>query len=217
MSELITVLEYIGTVAFALSGALVAMGAGLDIFGVLFVGMITAVGGGITRDLLLGIHPPTIFINYHICLIAIAVSIIIFIIAYTHKRKFLEMRHKIEHVNNFFDALGLAAFSVTGAEVAFTHNFADNVFIVVVVGMITGVGGGVLRDVIINTTPYVFKKHIYALASIFGSLLYYILRTTLDNGIVVSFVPMVSVVIIRMLAAKYRWSLPKVKFDKEDK
>ena len=88
MTELIKILEFIGTVAFALSGALVAIGANLDIFGVLFVGCITAVGGGITRDLLLGIHPPTIFLNYHIILIAMAVSIAIFVVEYINRRRF---------------------------------------------------------------------------------------------------------------------------------
>ena len=215
MTELIKILEFIGTVAFALSGALVAIGANLDIFGVLFVGCITAVGGGITRDLLLGIHPPTIFLNYHIILIAMAVSIAIFVVAYINRRRFSAIRTKIEQINNFFDALGLAAFSVTGAEVAFTHGYDDNIFIVVFVGMITGVGGGIIRDIIIGTTPYVFKKHIYALASIFGSVVYYAMRILLDNSPIVSLVPMLLVIAVRMLATKYRWSLPKIQI-KED-
>ena len=215
MTELITLFELIGTVAFALSGALVAIGANLDIFGVVFVGCVTAVGGGITRDLLLGIHPPTIFLNYHICLVAMAVSIVIFIVAYVYKRQFTAIRSKLEHINTFFDAVGLAAFTVTGSEVAFTHGFADNAFIVIFVGMITGVGGGIIRDIIIHTTPYVFKKHVYALASIFGSLVYFVLRINLDNAPVVSVVPMVLIVVIRMLAAKYRWSLPRIKMEIE--
>ena len=210
MNELIALFEFIGTVAFALSGALIAIGANLDIFGVVFVGCITAVGGGITRDLLLGIHPPTIFLNYHICLVAMAVSIVIFIIAYVYKRQFAAIRSKLEYINTFFDAVGLAAFTLTGSEVAFTHGFSDNAFIVIFVGMITGVGGGIIRDIIIHTTPYVFKKHVYALASILGSLVYFLLKINLGNSPIVSVVPMVLVVVVRMLAARYRWSLPRV-------
>ncbi len=213
MTEFIKFLEIIGTIAFALSGALVAIGANLDIFGVVFVGCITAVGGGVTRDLLIGIHPPMIFENYLICVIAVTVSVAIFIVAYINRRRFSEVRIRLEKVNNFFDAVGLAAFSVTGAEVAFTHGFEDNVLIVIFVGMITGVGGGIFRDIITDTTPYVFKKHIYALASIFGSLMYYVLRICFDNIPIVSLVPMISVIVIRMLATKYHWSLPKVQLE----
>ena len=139
-----------------------------------------------------------------------AVSIVIFIIAYVYKRQFAAIRSKLEYINTFFDAVGLAAFTLTGSEVAFTHGFSDNAFIVIFVGMITGVGGGIIRDIIIHTTPYVFKKHVYALASILGSLVYFLLKINLDNSPIVSVVPMVLVVVVRMLAARYRWSLPRV-------
>lgn len=208
-------MEIIGTIAFAVSGALVAIGANLDMFGVVFVGCITAVGGGIVRDILLGINPPTIFLNYHVCFIAMVVSVIVFVIAYINRQKFNYFRMKIEHVNNFFDAIGLAAFSVTGAEVGYIHDFSDNGFIIVMIGMITGVGGGIFRDILTDTTPYVFKKHIYALASISGSLLYFILRKYFDNIPLVSVLAMLLVMAIRMLATKYCWSLPKIELEDE--
>jgi len=104
----------------------------------------------------------------------------------------------------------LAAFSATGAEVGFIQGYSDNALIIVIAGMITGVGGGIMRDILIDTTPYVFKKHIYALASVFGSLLYYFLRQFLDNISLASALAMLSVIIIRILATKYCWSLPKV-------
>ncbi len=215
MAEIIKTLEIIGTIAFAVSGALIAVGTSLDIFGVVFVGCITAVGGGIVRDLLLGITPPGIFSSFHICLIAMITAIAVFIIAYISRTKFSTFKTKIEHINNFFDAVGLAAFSVTGAEVGFTHGFSDNAFIIIVIGMITGVGGGIFRDILINTTPYVFKKHIYALASIFGSTLYFILRTCIDNIPLASVLSMLSVVLIRLLATKYCWNLPKVHIESD--
>lgn len=215
MTEIIKVLEMLGTTAFAISGALVAIGANLDLFGVIFVGCITAVGGGIVRDLLLGITPPYIFSNYYICFIAMAVSVVVFIIAYINRKKFESFRLKTEHINNFFDAVGLAAFSVTGAEVGFAHGFSDNGFIIVVIGMITGIGGGIFRDILTDTTPYVFKKHIYAIASILGSLTYFILRICFYNISLASVIAMLLVVIIRLLATKYRWSLPKIHLEDE--
>lgn len=216
MTEIIKTLEIIGTVAFAVSGALIAIGARLDIFGVVFIGCTTAFGGGIIRDLILGINPPTVFRSYHMCLLAALVSIIVFVISYVERHKFTAFRHRIEQANNFFDALGLAAFSVIGAEIGFANGFADNCFIIVMLGMITGVGGGIVRDVLTDTTPYVFKKHVYALASIGGSLLYFVLRTYVGDSPYVSLAPMLLVISVRMLAAKYRWSLPKIHLDDEE-
>lgn len=211
-SEIVmAVLEIIGTISFAVSGAFVAIKAKLDLFGVLFIGVITAVGGGIVRDVLIGRFPAAVFTRFHIFVIAAVAALIVFVIAYVHRQKFYVMQVKVEHVNNFFDAVGLAAFSVMGTEVAFTGAFSDNMFLAVVLGTLTGVGGGIFRDILTDTTPYIFKKHIYALASIFGSIVYYLLRRYADNLIVASVASMLLIVILRMLAAKYRWSLPKVK------
>lgn len=209
MTEFIKILEIIGTMAFSISGALIACSAGLDIFGVVFVGCITAFGGGILRDILLGITPPTVFSNYLMFLIAVISALGVFIIAYINKDKFSILKSKIDYVNNFFDAVGLAAFSVTGAQVGLSAG--HNALIVVIVGMITGVGGGIMRDIMIDTTPYVFKKHIYALASVWGSWFYYILRQYIDSVSITSAMAMLSVIAIRMAATKFRWSLPKVK------
>lgn len=210
MTDFIKIMEFVGTVAFAVSGALVAIDANLDLFGVIFVACITAVGGGILRDMLLGVHPPFIFQNYHLCLVAVAVASIVFIIAYFKKKEFQKFRFRIESINNIFDAFGLAAFTVTGAGVAYSAGFGGSGFTVVAIGMITGVGGGIFRDIITNTTPYVFKKHIYAIASILGSILYYVCRAlAMTEGWTVA-LPVVLVVGIRILATKYRWSLPKI-------
>ncbi len=210
MNEIMKVLEIIGTVAFAVSGALVAIGASLDIFGVIFVGCITAVGGGILRDILLGINPPAIFNNLPVFLIALITTVIVFIIAYINRKRFNVFRMKIEYANNFFDAIGLAAFSVIGSEVGYLNGFSGNGFIIIVIGMITGIGGGIFRDILTDTTPYVFKKHIYAIAAISGSFLYFILRIYIENISISSVLSMLIVFVIRMLATKYRWSLPKI-------
>lgn len=207
-------LEIIGTISFAVSGAVVAIRAKLDIFGVSFIGSVTAVGGGIVRDLLLGKNPPSIFLNFYIFIISVTTSIIVFIVTYIYRRRFSELSEKIEYINNFYDAVGLAAFSVMGTEVAFVNGVGNNMFFAVTLGTLTGIGGGIFRDIMTDTTPFVFKKHIYALASIAGSCMYYILRVNFDNILVTSFVSMLFVFTIRMLATKYCWSLPKVQIDK---
>ena len=209
-SEIILlILEIVGTVAFAVSGAFVAVKAKLDLFGVLFIGCITAVGGGITRDILIGQTPPAIFSNLYVLLIAAITSLTVFVIAYVMHRKFLVAYERIEPIQNVFDAFGLAAFSVMGTELAFVHGLQENAILAVLLGLLTGVGGGVLRDVMTSTTPYIFKKHIYAIASILGALIYYVMRLNMDDTLLPSVVAMVLVVCVRLLAAKYRWSLPK--------
>ncbi|MBR5157499.1 MAG: trimeric intracellular cation channel family protein [Clostridia bacterium] len=210
MTEIIKAMEIIGTVAFALSGSLVAISSGLDIFGVVFLACITAFGGGAVRDILLGINPPAIFTDFKIFIVAMIVAVLIFIIAYIFKAKFYLFKTKIEVVNNIFDAIGLSAFVVMGSEVACLNGFLDNGFIVVFCGMITGVGGGIFRDVLIDTTPYVFKKHVYAMAAIMGGVLYFVLRKYTQNIQLASLLSMLLVFVIRMLATKYRWSLPKI-------
>lgn len=215
-SEIILlVLEIIGTVAFAVSGAFAAIKAKLDIFGVLFIGCITAVGGGITRDLLIGDTPPRIFDNLHILAIAATSALVVFVAAYLSRKQFLVTYEHFEPVQNVFDAFGLAAFSVTGTEIAFTSGLAENPVLAILLGVLTGVGGGVFRDVLTSTTPYIFKKHVYALASIGGASVYYVMRSFVETEtpLVPSLIAMVLVVVVRLLAAKYRWSLPKVNLE----
>ena len=206
---MLLVLEIIGTVAFAVSGAFVAIKAKLDVFGVLFIGCITAVGGGITRDILIGRTPPAIFSNLYILLIAALSSAIVFLIARSMHKKFVYAYEKTEPIQNVFDAFGLAAFSVMGTEIAFLYGQWENAVLAVLLGVLTGVGGGVLRDVLTSTTPYIFKKHVYALASIAGATVYYVMRLFIEETLVPSIVAMGLVVVLRLLAAKYRWSLPK--------
>lgn len=207
------IMEVIGTIAFAVSGALIAISASLDLFGVTFIGCITAVGGGIMRDILIGKYPPSIFNNTEILLIAALTAIVVFVIAYINADHFRVFKEKIERINNIFDAIGLAAFSVTGTEVAFTSGLGDKFTFSVLMGMLTGVGGGIVRDILVTKAPYVLKKHIYALASIFGSVLYYFIRVYTNNTVAGTVISMLSVFIIRMLATKYLWKLPKIKIE----
>lgn len=217
LQPILSVLEIIGTISFAVSGAFVALRSKLDIFGVLFIGCITAVGGGMLRDILIGVTPPAIFSNLYVILIAALSALAVFIFAYFYKDKFFAVSAKIEHVNNFFDALGLAAFSVMGTEIAFVQGLAENIPLSILLGMLTGVGGGMIRDVLTNSTPYIFKKHVYALASIGGAGLYFGLRFVFLSTVAPTLLAMAFVLVVRMLATKYRWSLPKIQFDETKK
>lgn len=207
---LMLVMELLGTVAFAVSGTLVAAAAGLDLFGVLTVGTITAVGGGIIRDIIIGQIPPTIFSKPEILVLVLVTSLAVFIVAFINSKKIKDLSLKIERINIFFDALGLAAFSVTGVEVTCAAGHSDNAVLAVVLGVITGVGGGVLRDVLVNEKPYILVKHIYAVASLVGAMVYYLVGIYFGNELIGTIVSMLLTITIRMLAAKFRWNLPKV-------
>ncbi len=217
MTHIISIMEIIGTIAFALSGSLVAISSGLDVFGVVFLACITAFGGGIVRDIILGISPPAIFNDFPIFLVSLVVAVLTFIIAYIYRKSFNSFRMKIEYINNVFDAVGLSAFVVMGSEICCSNGFINNGFVVVFAGTITGIGGGIFRDVLIDTTPYVFKKHVYAMAAIIGGILYYILRKYTQNVNLSSVLSMMLIFAIRMLATKYRWSLPKIHINDDEK
>ncbi len=206
------ILEIIGTISFAVSGALVGVRARLDIFGVVFVGVITAFGGGIVRDLLIGRIPPAVFGNTYMIALAVVSALVVFVVSYINGYKFKELNEKIERINNIFDAIGLAAFSAMGTEIALNAGYSENLVFSVTLGMLTGIGGGIMRDIMTDTTPFVFKKHVYAVASLIGSLIYYWLRQGNNNIIVVSVLAMTIIFSIRMLATEYRWSLPKVDY-----
>ena len=208
-TTIIYIMELIGTIAFAISGALIAVRRNLDLFGVVLVGCITAVGGGIMRDLFLGKFPPNIFSNVIVLIIAAITAIVVFVISYFNANKFESFEKRIESINNFFDAVGLATFSAIGTEMACELGFSDMAIFSISMGLLTGIGGGIIRDILVDSTPYVLEKHIYALASIIGSTIYYIIRIN-GNKIVALIVSIPIIVIIRLLAAKYHWKLPKI-------
>ena len=210
----ITVMEIIGTVAFALSGSIIAARYSLDLFGVILVGCVTAVCGGMLRDIILGQLPPAVFSNKALLAVAATTSLLVFIVFYFNSKSFEKLEQRIESVNILFDAIGLAAFSITGMEVAFGTKNGENALLVISMGVITGIGGGIVRDVLVDKIPYVLKKHIYALASIIGCIVYYIVRQ--NGGKMIGMLVAIPVmIIIRLLAARYHWKLPKIKIEKQ--
>lgn len=211
------VLETIGVIAFALSGAITAIKRELDFFGVIVMGVITAMGGGLIRDVLIGIVPPSLFYSYKYVLLAFIASFLTFVVAYfANKKKYSLKVDVINFINNIFDAVGLGTFSVLGVGVAISAGYKENVFLCVTLGLLTGVGGGALRDIMSRSIPFIFTKRIYAVASIVGCLIYYYM-TVCGIGYILSYVvPIVVTFALRMFATVFRWSLPKIHIETEN-
>ncbi len=200
-------LELIGTIAFAISGAVVGIQKKMDIFGVAILAMTTAVGGGIIRDIILNITPPAAFRDPFFTLSSIAVGIFTFV---TVKHHFLP-RNRVfyELLLRTMDSIGLGLFTVTGVGTAYMSGSDSNVYLAVFVGVITGVGGGIIRDIFAGNTPYVLVKHFYACASLTGAIICAICWPVMDP-VLSMLIGAGLVFVLRMLAAHYRWSLPKI-------
>lgn len=216
IQEIITyVMEIIGTIAFAASGAMVGIRKKMDIFGICVLGLVTAVGGGMIRDVILGIVPPNVFRNPDYAFVAVVTSVIVFITVYM-KREVMDGNFKIiyDKLMLIMDSVGLAIFTVVGVNTGIQQGYVESLFLLTFVGTITGVGGGLLRDVMAGEPPYIFVKHIYACASIVGSMVcVYMYRSF---GAVEAMVVSSLVVLgIRYLAAHYRWNLPHINFQEE--
>ncbi|MFI3257445.1 MAG: trimeric intracellular cation channel family protein [Spirochaetales bacterium] len=208
MTTIIFILEIIGTVAFSFSGAVTGIKKKLDIFGVCFLGVTTAVGGGIIRDVCLGNVPPMIFKNYIYVVIAFGCSAFIFFIIFFTKNRYITNK-KIDTVITVFDSLGLGIFTVNGMNVVLLHSGDYNAFLVVFVGLCTGIGGGILRDTLVNDIPIIFRKKVYALAGLIGSIPYYILYTQTHIHYIFSMIFCVAVIVFfRLLSLKNQWNLP---------
>ncbi len=211
MGILIFVFEIIGTVAFAVSGAMTGLKKKMDIFGVMILGVITAVGGGVIRDLILGITPPGMFGQPVYAVVATVTAVITFLPAV---RRLLTKNQRVhDFVLLILDSLGLGVFTVVGIQTAYRASSGYGAFLIVFVGVITGVGGGVLRDVLAGERPYIFVKHIYASASIAGAIACVILWRFNSTAAVI--VGAVLIFVIRLLAAHFRWSLPKAEIEQE--
>ena len=213
-SELfIFLLEIVGTIAFASSGAMLGIRKNMDIFGVNVLGITTAVGGGCVRDLLLGIHPPKMFQNFAYVGTAILTSCLLFVVFFI-KKELLESTflERYERVMSALDAVGLGIFTVMGIRTAMDleGSHFDHWFLLVFVGVATGIGGGMIRDVMAVETTFVFIKHVYACAALIGAFLYiFLCRAVPDIGAML--VSSITVVAVRLLAAHYRWNLPRIR------
>ena len=197
MIDFITLCDYVGTFAFAISGIRLASAKKFDWFGAYVVGVVTAVGGGTIRDVLLNATP---FWMLQLSYLVISGLALLFVLVF---------RKYVVRLNNtffIFDAIGLGLFAVVG--IAKTLDFGFPMWVAVVMGTITGAFGGMMRDILINEEPLIFRKDIYALACVFGGLIYY-LCTCFELPLpLTQFVSAASVFIARVVAVKYREKLP---------
>jgi uncharacterized membrane protein YeiH len=197
----IYVLDLFGTVAFAITGAFKAIEKKFDIVGILVLATITGVAGGTIRDVILGRIPNSIADPTYI-VATIASGIIIF---------FLYSRLK-KHWNLFlkFDAIGLGVFTIIGATFAY-NVFGLNFLAILLAGILTAAGGGILRDIFVNQVPIVFVKEFYLSASFIGIVIFSIILYFTEDIYYATIVGIILTTSLRLIAIKYNWNLPKVK------
>lgn len=191
-------LDILGTIAFAISGALVAMNKKFDPFGVFIIAFVTAVGGGTLRDVLIGSHPVTWMSNtmyFFVIVIAVIITIL--------------FRKKLKHLSKpmfLFDSIGLGIFTIIGTEIGINADFHP--IISIALGTMSAAFGGVIRDILCNEIPVIFRKEIYATACIFGAMTFIVLH---NLNIPESFIYISTaciVIAIRLVAVKFQLSLP---------
>ncbi len=205
MNIVLLIFEIIGTVAFSVSGVLSALHRKMDLLGVVFMGLITSVGGGVLRDLLLGQMPPRAFLDPTYAIIAIITSLLVFIV---FKIKWLKS-DAVSHAKLLLimDSIGLAVFTIVGIEVS-QNVYGFNLLLNLFMGVVTAVGGGVMRDACSCQIPYIFTKHFYASASIIGAVLYIVLNL-FTEPLIAGLLGIFSIFLLRILASKFMWNLPK--------
>lgn len=198
----IYILDLFGTMAFAVTGAFKAIENKADIVGIVILATITGVAGGTIRDIVLGKFPPNSIIDPSYVIITVSTGLVLF---------FLYLKLK-KHWNVFlkFDAIGLGVFTVIGATFAY-NIFGLNFLAMVLAGMLTAVGGGILRDVFVNQVPIVFVKEMYASASFVGVVVFYFILLVGADLYIASIVGISITTGLRLIAMKYNWNLPKVR------
>ena len=202
------VLELIGIASSAISGTMVAIEKKCDVFGVVFLAMITALGGGVLRDTMIGHLPPRMFTSYAYIVTALFFSLAVFMTALRHHERYHAAKDRLDHVNNWFDAIGLATFTVAGVDLTIAAIGMDAPLTPILLGMVTGTGGGVLRDVLTGTMPRLLYKRIYALASLAGSVLYYLLLRFGLPSVLGAALCIALIISLRFFATKYHWNMP---------
>lgn len=197
---LFTFIEILGTLAFAISGIRLASAKRFDWFGAYVVGFTTAIGGGTLRDLMLSLTPFWMLDSTYLVITAFALAIVIVL-----------GRYLIRLNNTFFifDAIGLGLFTVVGIEKTLAAGFP--LWVGIIMGTITGAAGGVLRDILINEEPLIFRKEIYALACVFGGVVFGVCQHLQLGTNMIEVATALSVIVVRIIAVHYGLKLPILK------
>ncbi|WP_047547233.1 trimeric intracellular cation channel family protein [Psychroserpens sp. Hel_I_66] len=199
------VIDILGTIAFAISGVLVALNKRMDPFGVLIIAFVTAVGGGTLRDVMIGIEPVSWMRNMTYVYVIIGTTIFAVL-----------LRNKINYLRTslfLFDTIGIGLYTVVGIETGLVAGLHP--IICIALGTMTACFGGVIRDILCNEIPVVFRKEIYATACILGGLTYFLLRKFMADTNFIFVIAGVIVIVVRLIAVKFKISLPSLYKEEE--
>ncbi len=209
-SLIMVIIENVGLIAFAISGAVVAAKKDMDLFGINLMALVTATGGGLIRDIIIDRIPPVMFVNPSLTIITLITANIAFVVMYLKKPMPKGITPVYDKLLFWLDTLGLAAFTVDGAFAGIYSDYSDNLFLVAFLGVITGIGGGLIRDVLADKVPYVLVKHVYAIACIAGAAVTVVLWKFTGSELISSICGFSTIVLLRFLAMHFEWNLPTV-------
>ncbi|MBQ7353879.1 MAG: TRIC cation channel family protein [Clostridia bacterium] len=209
MNIFLTIIQYVGAVSFTISATIYAIQKRADIIGALVFSLLTCFGGGAIRDIAIGQLPPLILVDkdmHFLALVSICVCLVCYHFGFIKKIGRFADRHQHSFLIEFTDSIGLASFVVSGLEVAIEYEKTGFV-ILVFAGCITGVGGGILRDICSAEIPSVFRKHIYLIPVVIASIFFALTYNKIPE-ILSLIITIVIIILIRMLAFKFKWNLP---------
>ncbi len=209
MNWFIVLIEMMGTVAFAISGVVVAKKSHMDIFGAIVLGCVSAVGGGVIRDLILGNTPPQMFVDPSYVFCAFVTSVVMFIVMYRPNSYLLDHKSLTNRILNITDSLGLAMFVFVGCRTAIQSGYELNLFLCTFVGTVTGIGGGILRDIFAGQIPLIMRERVYGVAAVAGAMVYMYSQIVMSE-FVAMIVCLVTTLTIRYLAIHFSWHLPRL-------
>ncbi|HUH51084.1 MAG TPA: trimeric intracellular cation channel family protein [Flavobacterium sp.] len=193
-------LEMLGTIAFAFSGALAGFNKRMDIFGIFVVAFVTAMGGGMLRDVLIG-NTPVVWMRDLTYLVVVTFGTIV---ALVFRKKLIYLRLSLF----LFDAIGLGIFTIIGIETGISAGLHP--IICITLGTMTACFGGVVRDILCNDIPVIFRKEIYATICIVGGIIFFILKQTSLSDSLIYLTTSLLIILLRLIVVKYKWSLPRV-------
>ena len=218
MYNFLTIIQYVGAASFTISATIYAIHKRADIIGALIFSLLTCFGGGFIRDIAIGQLPPQILASreaHYLALVSIGVCLVCYHLGFIKKIGSFADRHQHSFLIEFTDSLGLASFVVSGLEMAIECNQTSFV-VLVFAGCITGVGGGILRDICSAEIPSVFKKHIYLIPVIIASVFFALAHDKMSEILCV-IITLAIIISIRMIAFKFKWNLPIPKSESEKK